>query len=234
MRLLTSSAIVVSLLASAPLARAQAAVNPAGHWEGAIDAPGMNVNFQIDVAKDAKGGFAGAISIPGEHIKGLPLARFDVDGKTIVFGARSDQLLSGTISDDGNSISGTYSIQAMAVPFTITRTGDAKIEPPVVSKAIAKAFEGTWNGTLDVDGGLRLVLTLANQPDGTSIGYIVNLDEGGLRIPLLIAHDDANLTLTSAVTGGKFEAAMNGDGTELVGTYTQGSTSVPLTFRRAR
>ena len=75
------------------------------------------------------------------------------------------------MSEDGRSIAGKFAQAGYSMPFALTRTGDAKIEATPKSATIGKALEGTWSGTLDVSGVQRqLVLTLANQPDGTSDG----------------------------------------------------------------
>jgi hypothetical protein len=38
------------------------------------------------------------------------------------------------------------------MPFSLTRTGDPRIEAPATSAPIGKELEGIWNGTLDVNG----------------------------------------------------------------------------------
>src|SRR5262245_27596557 len=75
---------------SSGLVRAQNAVDPTGHWEGAIQAPGMTIPFEIDFAKNDKGVLGGTVNLPGERIKGLPLTKVTLDGRTIAFHARSD------------------------------------------------------------------------------------------------------------------------------------------------
>jgi hypothetical protein len=226
--------VLATLLLSSPLARAQSPVDPSGHWEGSLQLPAMDVAFQIDFVKQASGELAGAISIPMQHLTGLPLTKIAVDGATITFGARSDQMMAGSLSADGQSMTGDFSMSGLGAPFTLTRTGDAKMPARPRGAAIAKALEGKWQGTLDVDGGLHLVLTLANEPDGASVGTVVNLDEGGLTIPVAIASDGASIRLTSTATEGVFAATLNQAGTELTGTYSQGGVTLPLTFTRAR
>jgi hypothetical protein len=157
-----------------------------------------------------------------------------VAGKSISFHARRDQTMSGDLSEDGKSISGTYALEGVTLPFLLTRTGDARMEPPVRSASIGREFEGTWNGTLDVDGGLRLMLKMSNHSDGTATGSIVNVDQGGLEIPVAIAQQGTTVTLTSTVVAGSFSGALNAGGTELAGAWTQGPASLPLTFRLAK
>ena len=146
-----------------------------------------------------------------------------------------DQPITGVLSGDGKSISGELSVSGSSVHVSLTRTGDARVEAPVKSAPIGKELEGTWNGTLDVDGRqFRLVLTMSNQPDGTARGSIVNLDEGMLEIPVsTITQAASSLTLQLKAVGGSYAGALNKEGTELAGAYSQGTLAAPLTFRRA-
>jgi hypothetical protein len=228
----TLLAAAAALLVGAPLA-AQPTADPSGHWEGTLQAPSMEIPFAIDIVKNEQGQLAGTISLPGERIKGLPLQRVIVDGATISFQARADQPMSGTLSADATTISGDYSAEGATVPFNLTRRGDARIDPPLTSGPVADALAGTWNATIAVSGAeMHVVLTLGNRNDGRSVGQIVNLDQGGLRLPLAIAQDGASVTLTSTAVASTFTGALNAAG-DLAGTFTQGSLSIPVTFHRA-
>jgi hypothetical protein len=62
---------------------------------------------------------------------------------------------------------------------------------------------------------------------------MVNLDEGGLEIPVAIEQKGSNVALTTTVVPGSFSGALNDSGTELAGTYREGAQVIPLTFRRS-
>ena len=227
-------ALVLSLLVSSTAARAQSRVDPSGHWSGSLQLPAMEIGFEIDLARSAAGALTGTISIPSQHLANLPLTTLAIDGDTLTLAARTDQMMTATLASDGQSMSGEYTVHGMNVPFALTRRGEAHIVPPARGAAIRKDLEGTWTGTLDVDGGLHLVLTLASDADGASIATVVNLDEGGLTIPLVASIDGAAIRLTSPAIDGVVVATPNADATRLTGTYTQGGVSLPLTFTRAR
>jgi hypothetical protein len=221
-----------SLLAQTP------AVDPSGHWEGAIHVSGMEVRMEIDLVKAGIGGLAGTFGQPDQHLTGLPLANFAVDGRSITFqikgGAPGDRVFKGELSTDGASMSGDFaSHQVGTVAFTLTRNGNPRIEATHRSAAIGKELEGTWNGALDANGiVIRLVLTMSNQPDGTATGSVVNIDEG-LELPITtITQKASSVILEVKAVGGSYSGALSSEGTELVGTLTQGSAAMPLTFRR--
>jgi len=222
------------LLLSAPLARAQTA-DPSGHWQGSLQIPGREVTFEIDLARNGTGDFAGTTSLPAEGIKGLPLRSVVVAGASVSFDARRDQPFRGVLSADGKSISGDATLSGYVLPFSMVRTGDAEIARPAKSAPIGRDLEGTWDAAFEDSGATRhIVLTMTNHADGTATGRLINTDEGGLEIPLVIAQKASNVTLeTTVLKGMSFSGALNADGTELSGAITQGSMTVPVTFRRA-
>src|SRR4029450_11061317 len=132
-------------------------------------------------------------------------------------------------------ISGEAAQGGYSIPFTLTRTGDAKFAPVPRSAAIAKELEGTWNGALDLgERQMRRVVKMANRPDGTAVGTIVSVDGSGVEIPIAMTQKASSLTIDVAAGGASYVGVLNAAGTELTGTWTQGPSSLPLTLRLAR
>ena len=235
MRLAIALLTLVLVPMSAP---AQTAVDPSGHWEGTINAPEMETPIEIDLARDSSGALIGTFGQPGERLTGLPLSDFALDGAAIRFqikGKAGERAFDGKLSADGKSITGSFTMQGFPMPFTLTRTGDAKIATVAGGPRLGNDLVGSWDGTLDVRGTLvRLTLTMANRPDGTSAASIVNVDQG-LEIPVsAITQAGSSVTLEVKSISGSYTGAVNSAGTELVGTFIQGAGSVPLTFRRTK
>lgn len=230
----SSRALVVGVLVlfGGSAARAQAPIEASGHWEGAIQVEGRELLFEVDLT-GSRGQLTGTMGIPAQSLRGLPLLKVAVDGQSVSFYARRDQTFDGTISADGKSISGSYVIQNFSIPFSLTRTGDARIHPPVRSQPISKDLEGTWNGTLSASGAsFRVVLTMTNQADGSAVGRVVNLDEGGLVLPVAITQNGSSVKVEASGIG-SFSGVLNAVDAAIVGTWTEGPNAVPLTFRRA-
>lgn len=234
-RLRLTSLLGIFMLVSVSSLRAAAATDAAGHWEGAIHAPFGDVVIEVDLGLNGDGTLMGTFSNPGEQLKGLPLWNVSVEGRSMSLQIKAGAgggTLRGTLSADGRSFSGDYLTSVYAVPFSLTRTGDARIEPEPRSAPIDKGLEGVWSGTLDVGGdALEIVLTMTNHADGTATGSWAS--NHGVAIPIAIAHQTSGLTLTSRVSQGRYSGAVNPEGTEIVGTFTEKQLSVPLTFRRA-
>lgn len=228
-----TSFVAALVLLVAPSARAQVAHAPSGHWRGIIEVPGMEVEFEVDLVRNAEGAFGGTISVPAQALKGLPLQKVSVDGSTVTFFARTDQLFALTLSADGTSMAGDMTIGGNPLRASLTRTGDPQVHAPAKSAAVSAALAGRWQGTLGIERTLRLVLTISNHSDGTASGTIVNLDEGGVTIPIVVKESAAAVTLESTVVASSFTGTLSAEAGELAGTFTQGTLVVPLTFRRA-
>jgi hypothetical protein len=226
------SLAIACTFAGASGARAQSPVDPSGHWKGSVEIPGQTLPFEIDLAKDTKGGFVGTLT--GTGVRNLPLIKVAVTGRSVTLQASAEEPYKGELSADGKTISGTVVLSGYSLPLDFTRTGDARIEPPPTSEPIGKEFEGTWEGTLSANKGLlRLALTMKNQPGGRATGHVVSVDEGGLIIPIVITQEGSRVSYVSTAVPGSWAGALSADGNELVGTFTQGPASLPLTFRRA-
>ena len=240
MRPYTRTLILAALLlVPAPYLFAQTAIDPSGHWEGTIQTqPNVEVRIEIDLAKNGKGDFAGTFGQPAQGVKGLPLSTVAVEGRSVRFvvkGGAQAATFEGTLSADGKSISGEAAQGGYSIPFSLTRTGNARIAPAPKSPPIGKELEGTWNGALDVNGGqMRLIVRMANQPDGTATGTIVSQDGSGVEIPIAMTQKASSLTIDVTSVGASYVGVLNASGTELVGTWTQGSSTLPLTLRLAK
>jgi hypothetical protein len=209
--------------------------DPTGHWEGTLQVPNKVVAFEIDVARNARGELVGTFSNPAEGENGLPLATITVAGREVSFAIHATSgggAFRGTLRDDGRAITGDFTLQqgGTAIPFQLGRTGDARLAPPPRSAPISKRLEGSWTGTLSVDGKqLAIGLAMANQPDGTATGTITS---SGLELPIAITQSAARVRIEVPSVGGAYAGVLNAAGTELTGTWTQRSLSLPLTFRR--
>jgi hypothetical protein len=233
--LLLSLAVFVAL-APPKHGHAAPALDPSGHWEGAIHAPSQDVTVSVDLALGRDGKLAGTISNPGEQITGYPLAAATLNGNDVRFqvktGGSDVQTFAGKLGADGKALSGDFLVGVYGVPFDLERTGDARFAPEPKSAAIDAAFVGEWTTTLDVGGNsLPVVLELANRADGTSAG---NWSAGeGSATSVAISQRERSVTLTSNVVPAAYTGTLSTDGGEIAGTFTEGALKQPMTFRRA-
>jgi hypothetical protein len=232
--LLLSLAVFVAL---APPKRAHAAaLDPSGHWEGAIHAPSQDVTVSLDLALGRDGKLVGTVSNPSEQITGYPLAAATIDGADVRLELRTGgsgvQTFAGKLGVDGRQLSGDFLVGVYSVPFELERSGDARFAAEPKNPKLDAAFVGEWTATLDLGGNsLPVVLELVNRTDGTAAGSWSAGD--GSATAVVITQHDHSVTLTSNVTSAAYAGTLSADGSEIAGTFSEGALKQPLTFRRA-
>ncbi len=207
-----------------------------GHWTGSIDVPQVGpIGFEFDL-DEAASGWIGTLSIPLQGASGIPLdaiAFADGKGSFRLKGAPGDPTYTGTLSADGKTLDGTLTQQGQSIPLKLTRTGEAKVEMPKASPAVAAQFVGKWEGTVDFGQPLRLVLNISNEADGAH-ATLVSLDQGNAQIPVTtIGQQDTKLSLIVKAVGGDYEGELNAQGDEIKGTWSQMGNGVPLVLKKA-
>ena len=211
---------------------AAASAAPAGHWEGSLEVGG-GLGIEIDLGRQGTG-WRGAMTVPAQGSKGVPLADVTVKNTTVEFaikGAPGDPHFSGTLSADGKTISGTFTQGGASMPLVLAWKGEAQFAAAVKNKPISAVLIGAWEGALDVKGTmLRLVLTLENGADGAT-GKLVSIDQNNFEIPVAtVAEEGSRLKLGIPMISGAFDGELKGG--QLSGTWTQGPLSLPLVFKK--
>lgn len=243
MRMTTRLLLAASLLVvpTGPLF-AQTPPDPSGHWTGAIHVPPFNgagsreVAIEIDLATRGASGVDGRFSQPAQNVKGLPLSKVTAEGRSVSFELKASSgggLFRGTMTDSGSIVGEFVTTEGgYNIPFDLKRTGEAQIAPAPASAPIGKELEGRWIGAIEVSGKTeRLVLTMANNADGTASGTILDLDGSNVEIPVALTQQASSLIIEVMSVGATYKAALSAEH-ELIGTWTQGAVSLPLIFKR--
>ncbi len=204
-----------------------------GHWSGSIDTPQGPLGVEVDLDKPASG-WIRSISIPAQGATGIPLDAISFDsgkGSFRLKGVPGNPTFAGTLSADGKSLEGNFTQGPASLPMKLSRTGEAKVEVPKASPAVAAEFLGTWEGA--IPGGPRIVLTLSNGKAGAE-AQLVSPDQGNAQIPVgAVTQSGTKLTLQVNAVGGGYEGDINKEGAELNGTWTQRGNSIALQFKKA-
>jgi hypothetical protein len=209
-----------------------------GHWEGSIKGPNQNVAITVDLTQDRTGGWAGALGMPAQGAKDIPLSGITVQGSAVhfsMFDAPGSPVFDGKVSEDGSAISGVLSGGGESTAFELKRTGEAKVEPPRASTQLSTDFEGPWQGTLgDGNRQLQLALTLTRAPDGTGKGALTTVGQGSPDLPITtITQKENRLEFEIRAIGGSYAGTLSGDHAQISGEWTQAGQSTPLVFKRA-
>ncbi len=226
------------LFVTAGFLSAFAQTNPAGHWEGAINAPGMDLGMIVELKQQA-GALSGTISIPAQGLKDFALGNVKLEGQELSFempNVPGTPTFKGTISADGNSVEGTMSQGGTTIPFKLRRFSEAEVAEAAKKAAAeaAKKPESTWEGTLNAGPSpLRLVVRVFKKDDGTLTGKLDSPDQGAtdIAIPSVTLTDTKFSFELPAITG-TFQGTLNEQKTEAAGDWSQMGNSFPLTLKK--
>lgn len=119
---------------------AQTPADISGHWAGEIKLPNGPMPIDLDFSRSGEGGWSGDISIPAQQARDLPLADIRNDGNDFGWrmpGVPGDPMFRGTLSDDGQSLSGSFNQSGQIFPFEVRRAAT----PAVGAQKALEGFE---------------------------------------------------------------------------------------------
>ena len=99
---------------------------------------------------------------------------------------------------------------------------------------LAQDIAGTWQGTLQAGKELRLVFKIS-KGDGSSLkATMYRIDQGGQVVPGgAVAVQGGMVKMPVPGIGAVYEGKLNPEANLISGTWTQGSTPLPLNVTRA-
>jgi len=257
--ILKFSLVVALGLAFAPLARPQKQL--AGEWVGTLNTPNgvSHVAWHVTAAQD--GTVISSFDNQDEGISGIKVKTLELKDSAInatvddVVQANGSPItirgtLSGTLSKDGNTVTGTWTQTepeqgpidlvlkregTSGTPVSSSPAGAGATAAPagtsVSSSPGQSQLTGDWTGVLA--GQLHLVLHIAGK-DGALTATLDSVDQGANGIPInSVTLKDGKLSLTIDALHGSYEGTVNKDATQIDGTWSQGQ-STGLMFKRSK
>jgi fermentation-respiration switch protein FrsA (DUF1100 family) len=169
---------VLGVLLTAITIRAQSP-DPVGLWEGAIDTPAP-LQVAVRLARTEAAVWSGTIDIPAQGAKALPLQNISLDGSAVRFtiaGIPGNPTFTGTLSEDGASIAGTFTQGPATLRFTLRRntTGASTIAAPARPQEPKPPFP------YDVEE-----VTVENPLAGVRLAGTLTLPRGTARHPAVV------------------------------------------------
>lgn len=94
---------------------------------------------------------------------------------------------------------------------------------------------GIWQGVLKVQGiGLRLVVRISENLDGSLTGAMDSLDQGSYNIPIQeVIFKDSHLELDMPRLNAHYKGVLSEDGSEINGEFIQRGMTFSLSFKRS-
>jgi len=219
-----------------------AQAGPDGHWEGSFTVNNREIGISLDLAKNAKSEWIASMGLPSQNMAGLVVMDVAVNGNSVKFVAVELQMATCdlTLGPDGrmkgtmSAPQGPMSTQG-PMPVELKRTGEAKVELISVSPAVSKELEGDWEGSLQAPNGVLfpLVFHFKNQPDKTVAATMDSPGRNAMAMPLNnVKQTGQKVEFGLKIAQSAFQGALNPEGTELAGQFTNEQGSMPLTLRK--
>jgi len=145
-----------------------------GHWQGAIELPGMKLEILVDFKLSPDKKLEGLISIPVQKALDLRLTDIAVSEKEITFaiyGIPGNAVFKGQLDDSGAKISGRYTQSGQTFPFYLNKGED----PVAKAKNILTSLEETINKAMTELRVPGLALAVVNKKE------VIFLQGYGLR-----------------------------------------------------
>lgn len=229
-------AAALLLMVSTPGVAAQGPSPVAGRWEGAVSVPSIELAVVVDLDTTKDGTWIGDIDIPQQQARDVPLTGITVAAGSVTFEISlgpATARFEGKVSEDGNTMTGTMSQGGVGYPFTLKRTGKARVVVVAKSAELPARFVGRWEGTLNTPAGsVRLVFLLGNS-DGAGRGTVDSPDQGtsGLVLSDIVVTGDS-LSARLRVAAAAFTGKLGEDGKTITGEWAQGGLTLPLVLKK--
>ena len=115
-------------------------------------------------------------------------------------------------------------------------TISSSAEPPAVTSTAAVtgiSWVGSWSGALEVNSAVKLRLALdVTESDGKLAAILNSIDQNAKIPATAISATGDKGAFSCAAIGGSFEGRFSADGAQIVGTWSQGPNTLPLTLKR--
>jgi uncharacterized protein len=149
-----------------------------GAWEGKLDVGGGNqLTLVFHVERGEDGALAGTMDSPDQGAFGIPLSSVTLTGDTLtlIAAAAGAPTVTGTLSEDGNTLTGTFKQGAASFPLELHRSEDTPSAPlrPQEPKA-PYPYEVLEVSIANTEAGIDLAGTLTlPEGDGPFPGVVL-------------------------------------------------------------
>lgn len=252
----------VALLCALAPAHAQDAhpqdVSATGAWQGTLNVFGTSMRLTLRVAQDEKGALTGVISSPDMGVGGTDVSGVKQKKTSLKFDIPAyNGSFEGKISDDGQTILGTWYIGEQTLPITFKRlasstppplsrpTGvravgpepgiDPKSTPTSVVPKIP-VVEEIWLGTYQTPGGSKLDMRLHVSHDANGVPSVkmdsINEGVNGIRTSS-VSVTDTSIHFEIPEAAITYTGTLNSTHDEMTGPFSRSGGAQPLTFKRS-
>jgi hypothetical protein len=211
-----------------------------GAWHGPVTIPGGSLTFVARFKTDEHGELQGSLAVPEQGGQELKMSDIEfADGKLsfkipVVAGELTANYVDGSLV--GSWRQGPVTAPSIAVTL---KRGD--VAAPVFALKLTDVqfapLSGSWEGALDVttpqgtEIKLPLVLRFETDKEARHVAYLDSPSQGSKGIPVSeVTFADGKLLVKVAAVFAQYQAEVKGS--KMVGQWTQGPGTNPLTLTR--
>jgi hypothetical protein len=248
----------IALLCAIAPTRAQE-VSATGAWQGTLNVFGTSMRLTLRVSQDDKGALSGVISSPDMGVGGTDVSGVKQKKTSLKFDIPAyNGSFEGKISDDGQTILGTWYIGEQTLPITFRRlssapspsasaqraprpaatpetTADPKASPTTVAPKIP-VVEEIWLGTYQTPSGSKLSMRLHVSHDANGVPSVkmdsINEGVNGIRTSN-VSITDTSLHFEIPAADITYTGTLNATHDEMTGPFSRSGGAQPLTFKRS-
>jgi hypothetical protein len=213
-------------------AAAPAVASIVGDWHGSLDAGGKTLRLVLHIPATTVGTQTGTIDSLDQGLSGIPVTALIVKDSKLTFAVDSLPVhasYEGTVKPGGAGIDGTWT---QGQPMTLNFAHGAGTDAAPKS-ATPSDIDGTWAGTLDVNGQtLHILLKLTNAADGLT-AQVQSPDQSPIWLAAsAVTRTNATLTASFPPLQAEFSGKIAADLGSIDGTFSQGGGNMPLVLKR--
>lgn len=224
---------VTALTFLAPVAPEPDLESPAvGHWLGVLKVGPTELPLVLHVTEAEDGGLSGTLDSPDQASFDEKADSVSLDGQTLVFEKKAtDARFEGTLSDDGQTITGTFVQRGFTIPLTLKKTAEDDLPRPIIPPEV---LLGNWLGPIELPTGGRLKVALrVEEVDGKRQAFFDSIDQDARGIPITAISVEGEVVRFEVKSiAGSFEGTFEADRSRIKGTWKQSVLSLPLTLEK--
>lgn len=222
----------------------------AGNWEGTLSAGGQKLRLVLKISQSADGALRATVDSLDQGAMDLTIDTITKKDGGLHFEMKDlFAAYDATFSSDGSEMTGTWSQAGNSFPLIFRKAGSvsggngpSSNVPPSPEKpgsalkaaTATQSIAGNWEGVLTAGQKLRLLLKISQSADGALKATMDSLDQSASDLTVdTITSKDGVLHFEMKDLPASYEGAFSSDGSEVVGKWTQGGSSLPLIFRKA-
>ena len=252
----------IALLCAAP-SHAQE-VTATGAWQGNLNIFGSSMRLTLRVTQDDKGALSGTISSPDMGIGGMDVSGVKLKKTTLKFDIpQYNGSFEGKISEDGQSIIGSWYVGEQELPITFRRVAAApqsvpgaphgvravgpepavnpnssanSMSPPTTVAPKIPVVEEIWTGTYQTPSGakLKMQLHISHDASGAVSVKMDSINEGVKGITASnVSMADSKLHFEIPQADITYTGTLNAAQDEMTGPFSRSGGTQPLTFKRS-